>query len=160
MYLLDANVLIEAKNRYYGMDFAPGFWDWLELAHARGQIYTVRAVADEIAPGDELSSWFQQLPSTFVFDPTSDDAPHLGALAVWATNSTHYRPEAIAKFLASADYRLVAQAKTLGFTVVTHEVPNAQQVKNIKIPEACHQLGVLYLNAFDLLRNAGVQLKL
>mgnify|MGYP006298525777 CR=1 FL=1 len=28
-YLLDANVFIEAKNRYYGMDFCPAFWDWL-----------------------------------------------------------------------------------------------------------------------------------
>ncbi|PMD04330.1 DUF4411 family protein, partial [Brevibacterium paucivorans] len=26
MYLLDANVLIEAKNRYYAFDIAPGFW--------------------------------------------------------------------------------------------------------------------------------------
>ena len=26
-YLLDANVFIEAKNRYYGFDFCPAFWD-------------------------------------------------------------------------------------------------------------------------------------
>lgn len=32
MYLLDANVFIEAKNRYYGFDLAPGFWDWLDAA--------------------------------------------------------------------------------------------------------------------------------
>lgn len=29
MYLLDANVLIEAKNRYYGFDIAPGFGNGL-----------------------------------------------------------------------------------------------------------------------------------
>lgn len=28
-YLLDANVFIEAKNRYYGFDFCPAFWNWL-----------------------------------------------------------------------------------------------------------------------------------
>lgn len=31
MFLLDANVFIEAKNRYYGFDICPGFWRWLDL---------------------------------------------------------------------------------------------------------------------------------
>lgn len=29
MFLIDANILIEAKNRYYAFDLAPGFWEWL-----------------------------------------------------------------------------------------------------------------------------------
>lgn len=29
-YLVDANVLIKAKNRYYAFDIAPGFWKWLD----------------------------------------------------------------------------------------------------------------------------------
>ncbi len=33
MYLLDANVFIDAKNRYYGFDIVPAFWDWLQQAH-------------------------------------------------------------------------------------------------------------------------------
>ena len=28
-YLLDANVFIEAKKRWYGFDFCPSFWEWL-----------------------------------------------------------------------------------------------------------------------------------
>jgi len=27
MYLLDANVFIQAHQAHYGLDFAPGFWD-------------------------------------------------------------------------------------------------------------------------------------
>ena len=30
MFLVDSNVLIEAKNRYYAFDIAPGFWKWLD----------------------------------------------------------------------------------------------------------------------------------
>ena len=30
LYLFDANILMEANNRYYGLDFAPGFWDVME----------------------------------------------------------------------------------------------------------------------------------
>ena len=37
-YLLDANVLIEAKNRYYGLDFCPAFWDWLIAMNLAGQV--------------------------------------------------------------------------------------------------------------------------
>ena len=37
-YLVDANVLIEAKNRYYAFDIAPGFWKWLNQAHAQGTV--------------------------------------------------------------------------------------------------------------------------
>ena len=32
-YLLDADVLIGAKNLHYGFDFCPAFWDWLILKH-------------------------------------------------------------------------------------------------------------------------------
>lgn len=34
-YLLDANTLIEAKNRYYQMSICPGYWDWLHKANQR-----------------------------------------------------------------------------------------------------------------------------
>lgn len=43
MYLVDANVLIEAKNRYYAFDIAPGFWEWLEGAHAAGEVGSIEA---------------------------------------------------------------------------------------------------------------------
>jgi Domain of unknown function (DUF4411) len=29
LYLLDANVLITARNRYYPIDTVPEFWSWL-----------------------------------------------------------------------------------------------------------------------------------
>ena len=37
-YLVDANVLIEAKNRYYAFDITPGFWKWLNQAHTQGTV--------------------------------------------------------------------------------------------------------------------------
>ena len=37
MFLVDSNVLIEAKNRYYAFDIAPGFWRWLDIAHGKGR---------------------------------------------------------------------------------------------------------------------------
>lgn len=48
MHLVDANILIDAKNRYYAFDIAPGFWTWLEKAHRSGLLISIDAVRDEL----------------------------------------------------------------------------------------------------------------
>jgi Domain of unknown function (DUF4411) len=55
-YLLDASVLIQAKNLHYGLDFCPAFWAWLVENNAAGRVLSIDKVADEIAAGgDELT---------------------------------------------------------------------------------------------------------
>lgn len=49
-YLLDSNIFITAKNFHYGFDICPGFWDWIDGAFEAGQVMSVAAVYDEIAP--------------------------------------------------------------------------------------------------------------
>ena len=57
MFLLDANTFITPKNSYYGFDLAPGFWTWLERAHAAGWVASVEAVRQELCRGgDELAT--------------------------------------------------------------------------------------------------------
>ena len=58
MHLVDANVLIEAKNRYYAFDIAPGFWAWLEQGHRTGKLISIDAIRDELLQrDDELAEW-------------------------------------------------------------------------------------------------------
>lgn len=54
MYLVDSNVLIEAKNRYYAFDIAPGFWEWLERAHRTGCVFSIEKVEEELLRGDGI----------------------------------------------------------------------------------------------------------
>jgi hypothetical protein len=57
-YLLDSNVFIEAKNRYYGLDFCPAFWEWLLHENAAGTVLSIEKVGDELEAGeDELADW-------------------------------------------------------------------------------------------------------
>ena len=66
MYLVDSNVLIEAKNRYYAFDNAPGFWEWLERAHRAGRVFSIEKVEEELLRGDdELAKWAQGHHSFF-----------------------------------------------------------------------------------------------
>ena len=58
MYLLDANVLIDAKNRYFAFDIVPAFWNWLAAQHLAKKVFIVQAVCDELIAGaDELADW-------------------------------------------------------------------------------------------------------
>lgn len=158
MYLLDANIMIEAKNRYYGFDICPGFWSWLEQSHSLGRVYSINAVRDEIAAGsDDLSDWVKDLPVGFFHNRGDGTVPHLASLAAWADSSTQYTSSAKATFLSAADYYLVAQARELGFALVTHETPSNSQ-KRIKIPEAADHLGVSILSPFEVMRREGASL--
>lgn len=50
-YLLDADVFIESKKRFYGLDFCPAFWDWLIAENAAGRVASIEKVRDEIDAG-------------------------------------------------------------------------------------------------------------
>jgi hypothetical protein len=150
-YLLDANVFIQAKNLHYGFDFCPGFWDWVDQAHADGLVYSIDSVRTELIAGsDDLAEWAKQRTASFFLAPDATTVPSLQAISTWA-NGAGYEPAAVAGFLQIADYYLVAQARALLYTVVTHEVVS-NSVRRIKIPNACLNLGVRYVTPFAMLR--------
>ena len=157
-YILDANVLIEAKNRYYGFDICPGFWNWLDQQFAAGTIVSTVAIRDELLEhGDDLTEWAKSRSDFFpVLD--ADSLPHLQTLAVWV-RAQQYRAAAVTEFLSSADYQLIATAMGNGYTMVTHEVPS-DSVKRVKIPEPCMAHGVPVISPFVMLRRLGARFDL
>lgn len=160
MYLLDSDVFIDAKNRHYGFDIVPAFWDWLIQANQNGRVFTVERCAQEvIAGGDELADWMKAQPSTFVIKPSAQAQAALQAVSAWAI-AAGYRQGAVAEFLAAGDYFLVAQALSLGFTVVTQEEPAPLAQKKIKIPDACTAMGVEWMSPFRMLRAEGARFTL
>lgn len=162
MYLLDSNVFIEAKNRYFGFDICPGFWDWLSERHATATVFSVDAVRAELLRGnDQLADWVGALPRTFFLSPDAVSAPYLAELSRWANDpQQRFLPNAISDFLRSADFLLIGQARQLGFTVVTQERPDPYARKRIVIPVACRYLGVDFIDPFELMRREGLRLVL
>lgn len=150
-YLLDANVFIAAKNLHYGLDFCPAFWDWLIARNAAGEVFSIEKVGDEVrAIADELSEWAAGRGEGFFLRPKVSDFPAMTGVSVWANGQT-YETAAVSIFLQIADYYLVAQALSVGYTVVTHEVPSAS-TRKIKIPDACIGLGIKCMTPFEMLR--------
>ena len=155
-YLLDANVLIAAKNLYYGFDICPAFWDWLVVANDLGLVFSVEQVGDEVLGlGDELSDWARGRGGRFFLSQDTSVFRSMSAVASWA-NAQKYEPYAVNTFLQVADYYLVAQAHSEGHTVVTHEVPS-ESLRKIKIPNACIGLGIKCMTPFQMLRRERAQ---
>lgn len=151
-YLLDANVFMEAKNRYYGFDFCPAFWDWLIEEHNNGRIFSVEMVGDELRAGnDELATWAVARGLSFFLAPNLDTPNALARVSSWVAGQD-YNPSAISSFLQDPDYYLVSQALALDYCVVTHEKPENSK-KIVKIPNPCNALGIRWLSPFKMLRD-------
>lgn len=157
MYLLDANVFIEAKNFYYRFDTFPGFWEWLDVEKAKGHLGSIQPICNELLKGnDELATWIKEKKDSGWFLPVDNiETQHnLAQVASWVM-SQPFKEAAKAEFLSVGDPWLIAKAKVLGATVVTQETFDAQNMKKVKIPNVCRAFTVPYINTFDLLRQTG-----
>ena len=164
-YLLDANIFIDAKNKFYGMDFCPGFWNWLIAREKHGLVISIRAVYDELAhtpdadeeEEDELSKWVKGSGKA-LFRPHDQEAVNqLQTVTTWATTcSRKYEQVALSTFFGCADLHIVAYALAHQCTVVTHEVAS-ESVKKLKVPDACKGLGIKCIQSHEMLRAEGVK---
>ncbi|MGB7295220.1 MAG: DUF4411 family protein [Candidatus Aminicenantales bacterium] len=160
-YALDANVFIEAKNKYYGFDVCPGFWRALVVEHSKGYIVSIDRVRDELVKmrnepdgePDPLSDWAKDtVPGTF-FKKTQDQAVvnAFRDMAAWVNSESQFTPAAKAEFASAADGWLIAYAKVNALIVVTHEEYARDVKKKVPIPNVCLEFDVKYVNTFEML---------
>lgn len=155
-YLIDTNLFIEAKNRFYGLDFCPAFWDWLVQQGNLGRVASVARVKDELDSGrDELSEWVKNLRSDFFISPDDSSQEVLAQIKDWV-DKEKYIQHAKDEFFDGADPWLVAQAKSLQCTVVTLEIKGSSS-KKVKIPNVCGGLNVDCIDPFKMLRCVGAR---
>ncbi len=155
-YLLDTNVFIQAKNLHYGFDFCPAFWDWLIENNARGMVFSIEKVLDELIAGnDDLTVWARARGADFFLPPDAPVLPAFGQVTAWLYTQP-YDPAAINTFTQVADYYLTAHALAHNFTLVTHETP-ANTRKKVKIPNVCIGLGVKHMTPYEMLRREGAR---
>lgn len=152
-YLLDANTLIEAKNRYYQMSICPGYWDWLLKTNQTGEVNSIRSVRDELLRGnDALAEWVKDHAHLFLDE--SDHATQTAFAEVaqhLANTALQMKAGALDEFLSGADPWLIAKAMTTNATVVTHEQLNLAARRKFLIPNVCQHFGVRFVDTFELL---------
>jgi hypothetical protein len=160
-YLIDSDVLITAKNRYYAFSICPGFWDSLVHGHAQGRVQSIDRVRQELLSGrddDSLVRWVRDTLPTEFFLP-SDSAEITAAFTDvmrWVTRHGQYQDEAKARFASGADGWLVAHGIATGRVVVTNEQPRPEARAVIKLPDVCDAFSVRYEDTFAMLHNLRV----
>jgi hypothetical protein len=155
IYVLDANVFVQAHRRHYAFEICPGFWDCLIHHHAEGRVISIDRVRDEIIAGDALEAWAKNSAPQSLFASTADAAiiANFGAMVQWVQAHAHFKPEAKVEFAQVADGWLVAYAKTHPHhIVVTHEELSPDSKKRVPLPNVCKQFGVEFLDPFAMLK--------
>jgi predicted nucleic acid-binding protein len=155
IYVLDANVFIEAHQRYYAFDVCPGFWECVLHHHETARIVSIDPVRNELLQqSDELHVWVKRTATKELFDSTNDPAviQSFQEMMTWVMESKQYNPEAKAGFAQVADGWLAAYAKVRGYVVVTQEVFNKEVKKRVPLPNVCKRFGVAYQDTFSMLR--------
>lgn len=151
MYLLDANTYIHAKSLYYSFDFCPAYWDWLDKMFAAGRVASIDMVANELKAGDdELVDWAKDRPEHFLLCNDAETQTLVGVITQDLMQG-NYSQQNRDGFLAGADPWIIAKAKVMGATVVSHESRITQQGKKVKVPNVCQQYGVECISTFELL---------
>jgi hypothetical protein len=159
-YVLDANVFIEARQKYYSFDICPGFWLALKRQHAEKRVCSIDKIkAELVAQSDDLKNWTKQdAPGTF-FKGTADKSVSdaFRDMVNWVQNEQQFTAEAKAEFSSVADGWIVAYAKANGLVVVTHEEYAPDVRKKVPIPNVCLEFDVEYCNTFAMLRDLNVK---
>jgi len=159
VFVLDANVFIEAYRHYYAFDLAPGFWESLVRFAVDGRVESIDRVKDELEKGkDELAEWASgDLCDAFVSTDDEDLAESYRAIMTWVVNQGQFSDAAKVDFAKGADGWLVAYARTHGRVVVTHEALSLDIKKKVPIPNVCRAFHVSYVNTFTMMRQLGMR---
>jgi len=156
IYCLDANVLINGWQKYYSPKFCPDYWSLLNNLGAAGRIFIPQAVFDEILrTEDDLNAWLKKshIPIRKIDGPVAQCLS-----SIYAANPIHQYLVDNTKQRSLADPWVIAHALNENACVVTKEekvsVPGTTR---IKIPNVCDNMGIRWLNDFQLIEELGIQ---
>ena len=160
-YIIDADVLISAKNSYYAFEVCPGFWDSLIDQYESGNVNSLDRIRQELQAGredDDLALWVRNSmpPGFFLGTQDPDIVAAYRDIMLWVQQHARYFDSAKAKFATEADGWLAAFAMVRDAKVVTNEQSRPESRSRVLLPDVCDQFSVEYLNAFEMLIALGV----
>jgi hypothetical protein len=148
IYCLDANVLIQAWQKYYAPRLCPDYWDVLNELGIQKKIFLPQLVFEEIIrTEDNLADWLKQskIPVREIDEPVTRCLQ-----TIYLKNPLHKNLVDNTKARSLADPWVIAHAINEKATVVTKEEKvTALNSNRIKIPNVCENMDVRWINDFD-----------
>jgi predicted nucleic acid-binding protein len=155
-YCLDANVLIQAWQKYYNPKFCPDYWNILVELGKNGKIFIPELVYEEIVrTEDDLSKWLKgsKIPINKISGPVT-----ICLQKIYAADPTHKNLVDNTKARSLADPWVIAHALHENATVVTKEEKvTALNSNKIKIPNVCDNMGIRWINDFQFIEELDIK---
>ncbi|MFO7342625.1 DUF4411 family protein [Caldibacillus debilis] len=163
VYLLDANIFIDAYKKYYAFDIVPSFWEKIKQQAEAGRIISIDRVKDEIDryhEEDELKIWVNQVFGRwFVSTDNEEVIESYREIINWAYHQSQFTDAAKNEFASVADSWLIACAKTYNCALVSWERHRPEKKSRIPMPNVCLAFHIPYIgNTFDWLRELRVKI--
>lgn len=154
MFLLDANVFIDAHRDYYPVERVPEYWEWVVHHGEQGNIKVPREIYHEITIGNgAMCDWAKDVDVKAALLLQEDADPQRVAQVIaqgyQLSEPTDDDVERIGRDPFLVAYALAGE----GRTVVTTERSKPSRVgANRHVPDVCHAVGVACTDPFTLLR--------
>jgi hypothetical protein len=157
LYVIDANIFMQAARSYYSFNIAPVFWDTLVKYAQDNKIISIDKVFQEIKEGseDDLLRQWAKVEFCNYFDTTK--TPQIlrwyKELVRWANAQSQYFRKAKDEFMdvLNADAWVLAYAKANDCILVTTESPKRDAKRIIPIPNVCEAFSIEYCDTFEML---------
>ena len=154
MFIIDSNILIEAKNFHFPLEPRHPFWDWLVMLGEKGEIKVPEEVYKELeARNDNLHEWLQRHKSLFLLSKKNaySELPSVlkSYTALYGSEISETELEVM-----KADPWVIAHAKALGGSVICNERINPKvlkSIKEVKVPSVCDRLNIECLSLAQFL---------
>ena len=156
LYLLDANVLIDANRDYYPIDRVPEFWEWLDGLTAQGRIKIPREIYEEINEGkpDALIQWLRDHQVALLLQKDSNSVFIRRVIEEgYGLGCEDLNDEDLEKMGRDPFLIAYALADPVNRVVVSNEGSKPSQTKaNRHVPDVCQTLNVRCIKTFALIR--------
>jgi len=154
LYLLDANVLIDANRDYYPIERVPEFWDWLEHHGAAGKVKMPLEIYEEVRDGkDDLASWIKTTPVTESLRYAEEVDVELVSKAVSEGYAPDLTDDEILKLGRDPFLLAYALASPSSHCIVTTEVSRPSKRRgNRRLPDVARDFGIESCNTFEFTR--------
>jgi hypothetical protein len=163
MYLIDANTLMEAHDTFYPIDRIPQFWDWLVQQGTLGMIKMPYEIHKEFDGKEGLHVEWINDPDVKAAILLEEDADP--ALIMRVINDGYQGRSPLFDDVQHTKYGkdpfLIAYALAApDRVVVTREISRrTQRLGNTKLPDACDDCGIRWINDFELYRRLNFNLR-
>lgn len=156
VYCIDANILIQAWQKYYSPEFCPSYWDVLNELGKKGLIFIPELVYEEIEKGeDDLYDWLKN--SNIIVKKIDGEVTNC-LKQIYDSNTNHKYLVSSNGIHSKADPWVIAHAMKEKAVVVTKEQKDyIKKQTKIKIPHVCDNMGVEWIDDFEFIKKMNIK---